>query len=85
MVLITHHMDEAAKADRVVVLDKGEVTADGTPQEVFSQVELLHKIGLAAPDSVELCWELNKHGFALPLDKLDPKECAQALYDAVKA
>ena len=85
VVLITHHMDEAAKADRVVVLDKGEVTADGTPQEVFSQVELLHKIGLAAPDSVELCWELNKHGFALPLDKLDPKECAQALYDAVKA
>ena len=85
VVLITHHMDEAAKADRVVVLDKGEVAADGTPQEVFSQVELLHGIGLAAPDSVELCWELNQHGFMLPLDKLDPKECAQALYDAVKA
>ena len=85
VVLITHHMDEAAKADRVVVLDKGKVTADGTPQEVFSQVELLHRIGLAAPDSVELCWELNRHGFSLPLDKLDPKECAQALYDAVKA
>lgn len=85
VVLITHHMDEAAKADRVVVLDKGVVAADGAPQEVFAQVELLHKIGLAAPDSVELCWELNQHGFSLPLDKLDPKECAQALYDAVKA
>ena len=80
VVLITHHMDEAAKADRVVVLHKGKVAADGTPKEVFSQVELLHTIGLAAPESVELCWELNKQGFELPLDKLDPEECAQTLY-----
>ena len=85
VVLITHHMDEAAKADRVVVLHKGKVTADGTPEEVFCQVELLHNIGLAAPDSVELCWELNKQGFDLPLDKLEPEKCAQALYDFVKA
>ena len=81
VVLITHHMDEAAKAQRVVVLDKGKVAADGTPKEVFSQVELLHGIGLAAPETVELCWKLNQEGFDLPLDKLDPKECAQALYD----
>ena len=85
VVLITHHMDEAAKADRVVVLHKGKVAADGMPQEVFSQVELLHGIGLAAPESVELCWELNKQGFDLPLDKLDPIDCAQALYELVKA
>ena len=85
VVLITHHMDEAAKADRVVVLHKGKVTADGTPAEVFSQVELLHSIGLAAPESVELCWELNKQGLDLPLDKLEPENCAQALYDLVKA
>ena len=85
VVLITHHMDEAAKAQRVVVLDKGKVAADGTPEEVFSQVELLHGIGLAAPETVELCWELNQEGFDLPLDKLDPKECAQALYDMVMA
>ena len=85
VVLITHHMDEAAKADRVVVLHKGKVTADGTPEEVFCQVELLHNIGLAAPESVELCWELNKQGFDLPLDKLEPEKCAQALYDFVKA
>jgi len=84
VVLITHHMDEAAKADRVVVLHKGKVAADGTPREVFSQVELLHSIGLAAPDAVELCWELNKQGFDLPLDKLDPEECAQTLYEMVK-
>ena len=85
VILITHHMDEAAKAGRVVVLHKGKVAADGTPQEVFSQVELLHTIGLAAPDSVELCWELNKEGFRLPLDQLDPMECAQTLYDLIKA
>ena len=81
VVLITHHMDEAAKADRVVVLHKGKVAADGTPEEVFSQVELLHSLGLAAPESVELCYELNKQGFTLPLDKLDPEQCAQTLHD----
>ena len=85
VVLITHHMDEAAKADRVVVMHKGGVAADGTPEEVFSQVELLHSIGLAAPESVELCYELKHQGFDLPLDKLDPEKCAQALYDLVKA
>jgi len=85
VVLITHHMDEAAQAQRVVVLDKGYIVADGAPAEVFCQVELLHKIGLAAPDTVELCYELNKTGFNLPLDTLDTEQCAQALYDAVKA
>ena len=85
VVLITHHMDEAAKAQRVVVLDAGKVAADGTPAEVFSQVELLHSIRLAAPETVELCNELNKYGFNLPLDKLEADECAQALYDAIKA
>ena len=85
VVLITHHMDEAAQADRVVVMHNGSVAADGAPEEVFSQVELLHRIGLAAPDSVELCWQLKQEGFDLPLDKLTPKECAQALCDFLKA
>lgn len=85
VVLITHHMDEAAKAQRVVVMHGGKIAADGTPEAVFSQVELLHDIGLAAPETVELCWELNKAGFQLPLDRLDPEECAQALYEWVKA
>ena len=85
VVLITHHMDEAAQAQRVVVLHKGTVAADGTPGEVFSQVQKLHDIGLAAPDTVELCWELNQLGFDLPLDRLSIEDCAQALYDAVKA
>ena len=85
IVLITHHMEEAAMAQRVVVLHKGSVEADGTPAQVFSQVELLHKIGLASPETVELCWELNQHGFQLPLDALDVENCAQVLYDWVKA
>jgi len=84
VILITHHMDEAALADRVVVLDRGEVVADGIPSQVFSQVENMHSIGLAAPETVELCNELNKNGFSLPLDKLDPVECAQILYEALK-
>ena len=81
VVLITHHMDEAARAQRVIVLDKGSVAADGTPKEVFSQVELLHSIGLAAPETVELCWELNKRGFSLPLDKLNAEDCVQTLLE----
>ena len=85
VVLITHHMDEAAKAQRVVVLHKGKVAADGTPKEVFSRIELLHDIGLAAPETVELCHALNKEGFTLPLDQLESEDCAQALYDALKA
>ena len=85
VVLITHHMDEAAQADRVVVLNKGTITADGTPREVFSQVRLLHEIGLAAPESVELCWALNQRGFDLPLTALEPEECAQVLYDWLTA
>ena len=84
IVLITHHMDEAAKCQRVVVLHKGKVAADGAPREVFSQVELLHNIGLAAPETVEFCYELNKHGFGLPLDKLDCEECAQTLLERWK-
>ena len=85
VVLITHHMDEAAQADRVVVLNEGTVAADGTPREVFSQVKLLHGIGLAAPQGVELCWALNQQGYQLPLTTLEPEECAQALYDWIKA
>ena len=84
VILITHHMDEAARAHRVIVLDKGRVAADDTPQVVFSQVELLHSIGLAAPETVEICWELNKRGFTLPLDKLNAEDCVQTLLQELK-
>lgn len=85
VVLITHHMDEAAQAQRVIVMHKGNVAADGTPEQVFAQVELLHRIGLAAPETVELCHALNQEGFRLPLDQLDIEKCAQALYTEVMA
>ena len=84
VILITHHMDEAAQAQRVVVLDKGKVALDGDPKEVFSQVQTLHNMGLAAPETVELCWTLNQNGFTLPLERLSAEECAQTLYDAIK-
>ena len=84
VILITHHMDEAAQAQRVVVLDKGKVALDGDPREVFSQVQTLHNMGLAAPETVELCWTLNQNGFTLPLERLSAEECAQTLYDAIK-
>ena len=84
VILITHHMDEAAKCDRVIVMHKGAIAADGTPAEVFAQVDLMHSIGLASPETVELCWELNKLGFDLPLTALESEDCAQLLYDMLK-
>ncbi len=85
VILITHHMDEAAQAQRVVVLDQGKVALDGAPREVFSQVEKLHSMGLAAPETVELCSRLNACGFTLPLDRVNAEECAQVLYETLKA
>ena len=83
VVLITHHMDEAAKADRVVVIHKGFIMADGRPRDVFSDIENMHELGLAAPETVELCYELNKLGYVLPLDLLETEDCARALYKAL--
>ena len=84
VVLITPHMDEAAQAQRVIVLDGGKVALDGAPQQVFSQVETLHALRLASPETVELCYELNKHGYRLPLTELDPKTCAQILFETFR-
>ena len=81
VVLITHHMDEAAQTDRLVVMSKGKVVADGTPKEVFSHVEALKSVGLTVPETVELCWTLRRDGLDLPLDALSDEECAPALYD----
>ena len=80
VVLITHHMDEAAQADRLVVMSKGKVAADGTPKAVFSQVEALRSVGLTVPQTTQLLWELRREGYRVPLDALSDEECAQALY-----
>lgn len=85
VVLITHHMDEAAQADRLVVMAKGKVVADGTPKEVFQDVEGLKAVGLTVPDTTELLWELRQEGLDLPLDALSDEECAQALCQLLKA
>ena len=80
VVLITHHMTEAAMADRVVVMAGGRIIADGTPREVFSRPERLAEVGLCAPQTVELLYALNQAGCDLPLDALSVEECADAIY-----
>ena len=86
IVSITHYMEEAAQADRVlvmshgrVVMAKGRVVADGAPKEVFQDVEGLKSVGLTVPDTTELLWELRREGLDVPLDALSDEECAQAL------
>jgi len=84
VVLITHHMDEAAQADRLVVMTKGQVIADGTPKEVFQDVEGLKAVGLTVPHTTQLLWDLRQEGINVPLDALSDEECAQVLCDLLK-
>lgn len=79
IILITHYMDEAALADRVIVMDDGEVLTEGTPREVFSQVELLRAHRLDVPQPVELAYSLRQAGVDLPQNILTPEECAAAI------
>ena len=79
VVLITHYMEEAAKADRVVVIDKGKILLDDVPKKIFSQVELLKSVGLDVPQATELVYRLRKRGMKLPDDILDENECAEAV------
>ena len=81
VVLITHHMDEAAQADRLVVMAKGKVVADGAPKQVFQDVEGLKAVGLTVPQTTQLLWELRQEGLNVPLDALSDEECAEALRD----
>ena len=84
VVLITHYMEEAAKADRVIVIDKGNILLDDVPKRIFSQVELLKSVGLDVPQATELMYELKKCGLDVPDDIIDEDECAQVLYDILK-
>ena len=79
VVLITHHMNEAEHADRVIVMNEGRVAMDGAPREVFAQVERLRAIGLTVPDTVELLYELRDAGCDLPLTAITVDECADAI------
>ena len=81
---ITHYMDEAARADRVVVINDGRVMLDGTPKEVFSNVPLLHEVGLEAPQGRELVWQLKNMGVDIDTDAIDEDECVKALIGILK-
>lgn len=84
VILITHHMNEAEEADRVIVMNDGQVAMDGSPQEVFCQVEKLRALGLTVPDTVELLYELRQSGWDVPLDALTVEACADAVAAAMK-
>ena len=84
VVLITHHMSECVGADRLVVMSEGNVIADGTPREVFSQVELLRSEGLSVPTTTELIYDLDAAGWSLPLSALTVDECADAIAAALR-
>ena len=84
VVLITHHMNEAEQADRVLVMKSGKVAMDGAPREVFSQVEALRDMGLTVPDTVDLLDRLRHQGVDVPLDALSGEECADAIAAALQ-
>ena len=84
VVLITHHMDEAMDADRLIVMNDGKLVMNGTPTEVFTQVDALRAMGLAAPDTVELLYGLRQSGMDVPLDALTVDACADAICKALQ-
>lgn len=79
IVLITHYMEEAVQCDRVVVMESGRIIMDNIPEKVFSQVELLRKIGLDVPQVTELCWSLREAGVDIPQEIISEEECVKAL------
>ena len=85
VVLITHHMNEAEEADRVIVMDDGKVAMDGTPREVFTQVADLRHMGLTVPDTVDLLDRLRRDGVEVPLDALTVEACADAIAGALRS
>lgn len=84
IVLITHYMDEAAQADRIVVMDGGEILMDNVPREVFSNVELMKKIGLDVPQVTELMYLLGQNGIPSDTHIIGEEECAEALIKLLK-
>ena len=83
VVLITHHMDEAEDADRVLVMDHGRLTMDGTPEAVFSQPETLWRMGLTVPETVSLLYRLRLEGMELPLTAIHTEDCADVILSAL--
>ncbi|MGX8720868.1 MAG: energy-coupling factor transporter ATPase, partial [Eubacteriales bacterium] len=84
VILITHHMEECIDADRVLVMSDGAVILDGSPAEVFSQIETMRDAGLDVPETVNLTAALNEAGFHLPKGLLHVEECADAVAAALR-
>ena len=84
IVLITHYMDEAVKADRVIVMDDGKILTEGTPKEVFSQVDLIKVHSLDVPQATEICYELQKAGVNIKELPLDEESCVDVLMEVLK-
>ena len=84
IVLITHYMEEAAQADRVLVMSRGRIVMEGTPEEVFSQTQRLHSYHLDVPQATELRDELAAAGLPMPENIITPEECAKAIFDLLK-
>ena len=85
VVLITHHMDEAAAAQRVIVMKQGRVALDGTPRQIFSQVERMRELSLSVPQTVELLYTLDRDGAVLSLEALSVEECADEILKYLEA
>ena len=83
VVLITHHMDEAQDADRVLVMDHGKLRMDGTPEAVFAQPEKLWNMGLTVPETVALLYRLRLEGMELPLTAIHTEDCADVILSAL--
>ncbi|MDR0822134.1 MAG: energy-coupling factor transporter ATPase [Oscillospiraceae bacterium] len=84
VILITHYMEEAAASDRVAVMANGRIVADGTPSEIFSDVEQMRKLGLDVPQVTALAYQLNQNGWDLAPDILDEQSCAFAIADYIE-
>ena len=84
VIAITHYMEEAAQADRVLVMNKGHIVMEGTPREVFSQTEKVRSLRLDVPQAAVLRDELCKAGLPMPEGIIDVEECAQAIYNLLK-
>lgn len=83
IILITHYMDEAAQAERVVVMDNGSIIMDDVPKKIFSQVDRLNEVGLDVPQVTQLAYELKKEGIDISLEVLTEEECAEELLKIV--
>lgn len=84
IVLITHYMEEAALADRIVVIDNGQIILDDIPKKVFSQVDQMKALGLDVPQVTELAWELHKAGYPVSTEIVTEEECIQALEELLE-